>query len=218
MHETSHTTNGFRQSLASERADSKLSWLLTENEREANRLRHFRNSLQEEEMLLMRNPISTERAYALFGQMLGTLPPLAIFWRIVSHYFLIDWPAALGSGLSLLLLLMSVICCVVGKLMGARMGRLLDNGDSVSWTWQLSMSLLAGFGWGVVTGGAGGLPVIGIGAVYGAICAVPVGMLAFPFFTLLHRPLARGGMIDASHLWPLALGVVLTITALILGL
>jgi hypothetical protein len=215
MHKTDTPTD-LRQPIAGGSADSKLNWLLTENQREANRLHLFRNSSEEEELLLMRHPISTEKAYELFGLLLGALPPLAIFWRIFGGQFLFMW--ALGSGLSTLLLIMSVICCLVGKRVGALMGRRLDNGDNASWMWQLFMSSFAGMGWGVITGAAGGFPAFGIGAVYGAICAVPVGVLAFPFFTLLHHPLTRGGMIDARHFWPLACGVVLTITALILGM
>jgi hypothetical protein len=55
------------------------------------------------------------------------------------------------------------------------------------------------------------------GAVFGAIFAVPVGMLAFLLFVPLHRLLACGGMIDSRHLWPLACGVVTLIAALILA-
>jgi hypothetical protein len=210
--------NGFRQFLAGERTQSRLGWLLTENKLAANRLRLFRDALAEEEMLLMRRPLRTEKAYELFGLLLGALPPIAIFWRILGRFFLINWPFMLGSGLFVLLLSMSAICCFVGKRMGARMGRWLDNESDSSRTWQLIVSLGAGIVWGVITGAAGGLPAFGIGAIYGILCALPVGVLAFPLFTLLHRPLVRGGMIDARYFWPLASGVVMVITALILGL
>jgi hypothetical protein len=189
-----------------------------ENEREANRLRLFRDPLEEEEMLLMHRPVSTEKAYALFGLLLGTLPPAAIFWRMLGQHLWIKWPFILGSGLFLLLLLMNATCCFVGKWMGARVSRWLDDKYGDSWTWKFFMALTAGICWGIVTGAAGGLPAFGIGAIFGALCAVPVGMLAFPTFALLHRLLARGGMIDARHFWPLACGVVMIITALILGL
>jgi hypothetical protein len=42
-------------------------------------------------------------------------------------------------------------------------------------------------------------------------------MLAFAAFAPLHRLLARGGMIDARHLAPLAWGINLAISALILS-
>jgi hypothetical protein len=210
MQET-HTPDGFRQPFANESYDARLSWLLKENEREANRLRLFRNFQEEEELLLMRRPIPTQKAYALFGLLLGALPPLVIFWKIIGLVLM-------ASGLLLLLLIMSAICCFVGKRMGALMGRWMENENSASWTCRFFASLLAGMGWGLVTGAAGGLPAFGIGAVYGAVCAVPVGTLAFPLFTLLHGPLARGGMIDARHFWPLACGIVMVISALILGM
>lgn len=186
-----------------------------ENEREANRRRLFRNALEEEEMLLMRRPISTEKAYALFGLLLGTFPPATIFYRwfggeLTHPYFQLDW--------FVLLLAMNVSCCLFGRRMGASVSRWLVDKESTSRTWNFFMSLTAGISWGVVTGAAGGLPAFGIGAIFGVLCAVPVAMVAFPLFASLHRPLARGGMIDARHFWPLACGVVMFITALILGL
>ncbi len=69
-----------------------------------------------------------------------------------------------------------------------------------------------------MTGALGGFVFFGIGAFVGAALAVPVGALAFAVFAPLHRLLARGGMIDARQLWPLALGVSGTIAALILGM
>ena len=209
MHNT-HTTFGPQQPLADQLVESRLSRLLMENEREASRRRLFRSDLEEEEMLLMRQPFSKEEAYSLFGLLLGTFPPAAIFWRMTEGHIFI-------GGLSILLLLMNVTCCFVGRRMGALVSRWLDK-ESDSRTWKFLMSLAAGICWGIVTGGAGGLLAFGIGAIFGILCAVPVAMVAFPLFASLHRPLARGGMIDARHFWPLACGVVMFITALILGM
>ncbi len=71
--------------------------------------------------------------------------------------------------------------------------------------------------WGLTTGAVGGVWFFGFGSFFGALIALPVGMLGFALFTPLHRLMARGGMIDARHFWPLAGGVVFTITALILS-
>ncbi len=164
-------------------------------------------------MLLMRHPLSMQRAYALFGLLLGLFPPAAIFFRLfgggLTHH--------LESGWLFLLMAMNVTCCLVGGWMGANMGRWLDDKDIASWTGRFFGSLNAGMVWGAVTGAAGGLLFFGIGAVIGVICAMPVGMLAFPVFTLLHRLFARGGMIDGRHFWPLAWGVTMSIVALILS-
>jgi hypothetical protein len=184
--------------------------LLAENEREAKRRLLFRNYLEEEEMLLMHRPISTEKAFALFGMLLGMLPPAAIFLKIL--------PSTLASGLFVLFLIMNLVCCFVGRWMGAWAGRWLGSKGNASWAWTVFASLVAGVVWGVVTGGAGGLPAFGIGAIFGAVCAMIVAIVAFPLFALLHRPLTCGGMIEARHLWPLACGVVTLISALILGM
>lgn len=163
--------------------------------------------------MLMRHPLSRQKAYGLFGMLLGMLPPAAIFYRIfgggLTHHSEPGW--------FFLLVAMNVMCCFAGAGMGAAMARWLDDIDIVSWKIGFFRSLLAGICWGAATGAAGGLLFFGIGAVFGAICAIPVGMLAFPIFALLHRLFARGGMIDACHFWPLACGVTMSIVALILS-
>ena len=78
----------FQQPAADEGTQSRLSWLLAENEREANR-RVFRNSLEDEEMLLMRHPLPPRKAYGIFGLLLGTFPPAAIFIKLFMYEALI---------------------------------------------------------------------------------------------------------------------------------
>jgi hypothetical protein len=102
--------------------------------------------------------------------------------------------------------------------MGSVMGGWLAEKEDGSRMRTFFRALVAGISWGAVTGAAGGIPAFGIGAIYGQAFAVAVGIVAFPLFAMLHRPLARGGMIDARHFRPLACGVVMVITALILGM
>jgi hypothetical protein len=205
----------FQQPAADERAQSRLNWLLAENEREANR-RVFRNSLEEEEVLLMSRPIPTRKAYGRFGLLLGTLPPAAIFLKLFGYGI----PGLFEDVLFPLLLClgMNVVCALVGRWMGLVLARPMEKLERGSWIKMLLLSPFIGFAWALLTGAAGGAVALLFGAVYGAIFAIPVGLLAFTFFPPLHRLLARGGMIDARHFWPLACGVVLMITALILGM
>jgi hypothetical protein len=81
----------------------------------------------------------------------------------------------------------------------------------------LATSLLFGALWGLVTGASGGAVVFGFGSIFGAICATPVALFAFPVFTILLRLLARGGMIEERILWPLAFGIPTIIAAAILS-
>jgi hypothetical protein len=192
-----------------------LNWLLQANQMEANRQHHFRDALEEEEMLMMRHPISTRRAYALFGMLLGLFPPAAIFFKLFggasNHYFS-------QQGWLLLLLFMNAACCLAGAYLGSKLSRIVMAVERDSWSLTLIESVMIGFIWGAGTGALGGIIAFGIGALFGAICAIPVGALAFGLFMPLHRLLARGGMIDARHFWPLACGVVMIITVLILRL
>jgi hypothetical protein len=212
MHET-YTPNGFRQPLAAESVESRLNWLLAENEREANHRHLFRNGFEEEQVLLMRRPLTTQQAIALFGLLLGTFPPAAIFIKL----FGITAVSPLFD-FGLILLIMNAICCLMGKYLGSKLSRMVIAVERDSWSLMLIESLIIGFIWALGTGAAGGFLLYGIGALFGAACAVPVGALGFAAFVPLHRLLAHGGMIDARHFWPLACGIVMVISALILGM
>ena len=194
-----------------------MNWLLRENERVELQKRSFRDEREEEEMLMMRRPLAAREAYADFGMLLGTIPPAAIFLKLFGDA-LFDTRFGINVGVFLLLLAMNVFCAVAGRYFGRGLSRLASAAEELWWPAMILGAAGVGFLWGVMTGAVGGLPAYGFGAVFGALFAVPVGALAFAMFAPLHRLLARGGMIDARHLWPLACGVVTFISALILGM
>jgi len=177
--------------------------------------RLFRNAREEEALRLMRRPIATREAFDIFGLLLGAIVPAAIFYRMFNYGFHVN-----GSGFEefwfpVLLWAMNVVCCLMGWKMGAVFGGRIDNYERASWHRMCVRSAGAGALWGLTTGAVGGVLFFGFGSLFGALIALPVGMFGFALFTPLHRLMARGGMIDARHFWPLACGVVLTITALI---
>lgn len=192
----------------------RLNWLIATNLREASRQRLFRKREDEEQVRLMRRPIPTERAYALFGLLLGALPTAAILYRFF-HYAM-PWNSLKLSGWTILCLLMNLVCLLVGRKVGAKIGRRMDQIERRSWSWMIVLAAFEGALWAIATGAAGGAVAFGIGAIVGASLAIPVGIAAFVLFTILHRLVARGGMIDARHFWPLACGVATLIAALIL--
>ncbi|MGB7923822.1 MAG: hypothetical protein WCF57_11315 [Pyrinomonadaceae bacterium] len=194
-----------------------MNWLLEANEREAHRRSMFRDAHEEEQMQLMGHPLAARRAYTLFGMLLGLLPPAVIFARMFGYGFS---PRPFGNGafIFFMCLAMNVVCALAGGGMGAALSSTLERLSHWSWTRMLLILPFIGAIWGAVAGFAGGLIFFGIGAVAGLICAIPVGMSAFTLFAPLHRLLARGGMIDARHFWPLACGVTMIVSALILGL
>ena len=165
----------------------------------------------------MSHPLTARRAYARFGMLLGLLPPAIIFARMLGYGFT---PPFAGDGalIFILCLAMNVVCCLMGRLMGSALSRALERMNRWSWSKMLLMLPLIGAAWGGVTGAVGGLIFFGFGAVFGFVSAIPVGMIAFTLFAPFHRLLARGGMIDARHFWPLACGVTMIVSALILGI
>lgn len=204
----------FNRPLAEQNIHASLNQLTAFDAAKTARRRLFRNAREEQEMLLMRRPVSTSDAYALLGTLLGVLPPAAIFYRIFFAYRIIDTSTL---GLLAICFVMNVICCLTGRVMGAHFGERIDDLERSSWNYTFVLSFALGCLWGLVCGSAGGVIFVGIGAFFGVFCAVPIGATAFSLFTLLHRLLARGGMIEAGLLWPLACGIALFIVALILS-
>ena len=186
----------------------RLSWLSQETDPTVQRRRL---ALEKEECraLSMQSPLTTEQAYRWFGTFLGLFPPFALFQQIFlgrnNHEF---WLVTLCVG-------MNVICCLVGRWYGGVLGRWAGRPGTVERVGGVPVVFCMALGWGFVTGALGGALFFGIGAVFGAICALPVAFVAFPVFAILHRLLSHGGMIEARHAWPLAFGIPLTIAALI---
>ena len=181
------------------------------------RMRRFRHPCEETEMLLMRRPLTVERAYARLGLLLGALPPAAIFYRF-AHYGIegnFDWWN--DGWRCALCLAMNLVCVLVGRRVGARVGRDVAKELGASWFRYAGAVILAALSWGILTGAAGGALFFGIGSISGAMIAPVIALAAFLLFAPLHRWLARGGMIDARHFWPVACGVTLVISALILS-
>lgn len=193
---------------------ARLDWLtaaLADAERHA---RLFRSRREETEALLMPRPVPVERAYATLGLALGTLPPAAIFFRLL---LVMPDSGACALLFAAIHVAMLAVCALVGRWMGKRVGRIIGQRPHPTRLRAILESLLWGLVWASATGALGGLPFFGAGAVFGIICAIMVALPSFVTFTLLHRLLARGGMIDARHLRPLAWGVAGTIAALILS-
>jgi hypothetical protein len=165
----------------------------------------------------MRRPVATREAFARFGLLLGASVPAALFYRMFNYGISAPGSNAEQSFFPLLLLAMNAVCCLTGWKMGARCGGRMDAYERESWHRMCLCATGLVALWALTTGAVGGVLFFGIGSLFGAFMALPVGMLGFLLFTPFHRLMARGGMIDARHVWPLASGVVLTITALILS-
>ncbi|MCA1814866.1 MAG: hypothetical protein LC746_00375 [Acidobacteria bacterium] len=190
---------------------ARLAWLIAADAEAERRARLRISPREEEEALMIRNALTTERAFARFGLLLGTLPPAATFVR-----FLLNTPYEAPLYL-VFMLPMLAICASFGCYMAKRLGRKFDEAERGSWIKTMLVALGYGFVWAAATGTLGGTPVFIVGGIFGFAFALPVALVAFALFAPLHRLLARGGMIDARQLAPLAWGISATIAALILS-
>lgn len=216
MYDTSGTQSICHAAFADYDIEARVSWLKAElaecGEREKRSL--ARREKEDAEVMRMREPVENAEAFAWFGTFLGLFPPAALFSHVFGRGLKFDSDQL---GLLLLCLFMNFICCLVGRAMGRNLGDRLGNQRERAWAMTLLSAFLLGLVWALITGAAGGAIVIGIGAVFGALFAVPVALVGFPAFMLLHRLLSRGGMIEERHLWPLAFGVPVVIAAAILS-
>src|SRR2546423_5335882 len=85
-------------------------------------------------------------------------------------------------------LTMNLVCALIGWRMGRRVAQRVLTDARASWSRTALMSAWAGFQWGAITGAVGGAVCFGIGALYGALCAITVAVPAFILFGLLRRP------------------------------
>ena len=161
----------------------------------------------------MKSPITIEKAYSYFGAMLGLFPPFALFAK-----FIFEKGANPDTFAICILLFMNAICVLAGYFSGKLIGKVVSNVEKMSWTKMLLLLPFIGILWGILTGGAGGVIVFIVGAIFGAIIASMVGGIAIPAFTIFHRLLKKGDVIEEKHFFPIAMGITCTITAYILGL
>ena len=170
----------------------------------------FRNQQERVEASLMRHPITTEKAFGYFGLLLGLFPPAAICIQ-----FLKNNP---DPGMVALLIFVNLICAGAGYLSGRLIGKMVAVIENYSWHKMLLILPLLGMLWGNIAGGAGGIFIFIIGAFFGALFGAIIGSIAIPVFTIFHRLLKRGEMIERKHLLPLAFGVTFVVSAFILSL
>lgn len=170
-------------------------------------------------MLLMRRPLSANRAYALLGMATGLIPPFAIMAKMF-HFFEVNSLSSSSNDALILLLmvLVNIVCGLTGFAYGSLLSRAAFDLERASWKRMLVLMPFLGAVWGLLSGASGGFFFFGYGAIAGGTIALPIGMVAFTLFAICHRLLERGGMIDTRHLLPIACGIAMTIAALVLGL
>ncbi len=174
----------------------------------------FRTPKEERETGLMLRPVSADKAYAALGLAIGTFPPAAIFTKIF-------WNARIEEETLVILILLfavNLVCAFAGYGMGRVLGKTVVELERKSWSMMFLLVPFLAMAWGITTGAIGGLVFFGFGAFFGPFFAVPVSLVAFTVFAVLHRLIETGGMIERKHLLPIAFGISLTISAFILGL
>ncbi len=198
----------------SEIVRQRLDCLLAVNAETARQKAMFQSDKEKLEADLMKSPLNTEKTYAYFGLLLGTFPPAAFFTK-----FAIDSRIALGEEAWIfgILFIVNLISAVVGYFSGKLIAKSVREVEKYSW-WAMFLVLpFVGMFWGMMAGGAGGAIIFIFGAFFGAILGALVGGIALPTFTVFHRLLKRGDVIELQHFLPLAFGITFAICSFIIG-
>ncbi len=196
-------------------SQARLDALVSINNVTAREKSLYKSTKDKEEAALLKNPLSVEIAVSYFGLLIGTITPTAFFTR-----FSIDAKIFHGEDLWILgiFALVNLITAIVGFVSGKQIGKLVAELEKQSWSTMMLALPFVGVFWGILTGGAGGVIVLVVGAFLGAVIGAVVGGIALPAFVLFHRLLKRGDFIDRKHFLPLAFGITFVISAFFLGL
>jgi hypothetical protein len=175
----------------------------------------FASEMEKVEAGLMKNPLSNEQAFGYFGLLLGTLMPTTLFLRILldARSFPPDGAWVVG-----VVAVVTLISAIVGFFSGKLVGKIVRQMESFSWLKMILLLPFVGIIWGMAAGGAGGVIIFIIGAIFGGALGATVGSIALPAFAICHRLLKKGDQIDKKHFLPLAFGITLTISAFMLGI
>jgi len=192
----------------------RLDALLKINAETAREKSLFASEIEKVEAGLMKNPLSNEQAFGYFGLLLGAFTPTALFLRILLDARNFPPDAAWVIGIFAVVTLISAI---VGHFSGKLVGKIVRQIENFSWLKMILLLPFVGIIWGMMTGGAGGVIIFLIGAIFGGALGAAVGSVALSAFAIFHRLLKKGDRIDRKHFLPLAFGITLTISAFILG-
>lgn len=164
---------------------------------------------------LMTNPINSKRAFSYFGLLIGTMPPFALIFKIISETVAVE-------RIPILFLVLLGTAGVTTGVVGYATGRFVPGAVNGFARFRLANRVvllsLVGFVWGGFSGAIGGLFIFIIGAFFAAIAGGVIGAVALPVLVALHTALRRGDLIEIKHFLPMAFGVTLSLCAFILGL
>lgn len=199
----------------SELTQKRLDALLRLNAETANEKALYSTESERFESELIKNPLNSEKAFSYFGLLLGTFPPAAIFIKFFSENgsFRSDEIWIFG-----VLAVVNLISAVVGFFSGKLVGKMIREVEKFSWLTMLLLLPFIGMLWGIMSGGAGGIIIFIIGAVFGAYLGAMVGSVALPIFTIFHRLLKKGDLIERNQFLPIAFGITFLICGFIFGL
>lgn len=164
---------------------------------------------------LLTSPIDSKESIGYFGLLIGTLPPFALLLKLVGE-------TASGWQMSALFLSLLAVAGIATGLAGFASRRFVASAIESSSRLRLPNRIAAlsliGLAWGTASGAIGGLFIFVIGSIFAGILGGVVGAIALPLMIGLRSLVSHGDLVEMRHFRPIALGITLTLCALILGI
>ena len=162
----------------------------------------------------MTNPIDSTKAFAYFGFMIGTMPPMTLAIRTIADG---NAGEAIEVLFLVLLILAGIVAGSVGYISGQLVPAVMNAFRDFRTMNRIAMFVMIGFVWGAAAGAAGGVMLFVFGAIFAGIAGGIVGAICVPAFAILHDTLRRGDLIEMKHFLPIGFALTLSLCAFILG-
>lgn len=195
--------------------EARLGWLMHENHRISRERSMYRDERERIEAESMRRPIKVSSAYRWFGLMLGSFPPAALIAKAAANSSRFE---AEAFGFALLIVIAGLLAGAAGYLSGKLTAKTVKRAENFSFPNRVALIAFVGMTWGIACGAAGGLVIFILGAIPAAFVGGVTAAVSLPIFATLLSSVRRGEKVALGHFLPISTGIVLTISAFILGL
>src|SRR5436190_17082521 len=126
-------------------SNSRLSLLIALNTENEKRRRMFANRDDARAVALMRNPLKSEKALAMFGLLLGISPPAALFIKFLIAGSVPWWFAGF-------FIIANCLTAIAGYYSGVLVGTIVRLAEEKDWITMIFFLFFMGSAWGAFCG------------------------------------------------------------------
>jgi len=173
----------------------------------------YRTEAERIDYSLMTWPIDSRKTFAVFGLMIGLMPPVALVLKGIGE----TTPGDRVDVFLAVLTAAGIATGIIGYVTGRFIPAAISYTSKFRFPNRVFLLSMIGLAWGMVSGAIGGLFLFIIGSILAGIVGGLVVAVVLPVLVALRSFVRRGDFIEVKHFLPIAFGITLTLCALILG-